>query len=462
MRRYSNGWLHGDFDAFIHLCFNTVNPGVAFAANWHITCIAEYLEAVRRGEIRRLIINLPPRSLKSVCVSVAWPAWLLAQNPAERVIVASYAGALAERHSLDARLVLQSDWYKDTFPYTRIARGENHKRKFTTTRRGFRFATSVGGSVTGEGGNFLIVDDPHNPSQATAAATRGIANRWFDHSFATRLNDKKNGAIVVVMQRLHPEDLTGHLLAKGGWERLSLPALAPRGVHLARGTFSYERKEGEPLHAAREDAELLAQAKRELGSLAFNAQYQQEPVAPEAGVVKLRWFIRDDAPPKPPCRIVQSWDTGIKAAQRNDPSACATFAQTQAGFHLLDMQVLREEYPGLKRALLALAAQWKPDAILIEDKASGQSLLQDVKRETALPVIGVRPAGDKLTRLAAVSALVEAGRVHLPRFAPWLAAFEEELAAFPNAPHDDQVDAFTQFLQWAKSHGAAEIRMREV
>ncbi len=159
-------------------------------------------------------------------------------------------------------------------------------------------------------------------------------------------------------------------------------------------------------------------------------------------------------------RIVQSWDTGIKVAAHNDPSTCATFVQTQEGYYLADMQVMREEYPALKRAIVQAAERCQSDAILIEDKASGQSLLQDLRRETALPLIGIHPAADKVTRLAAVSALVEAGRVFLPKQAPWLAAFEAELLAFPNVAHDDQVDAFTQFLQWAKAAPVGKMGMR--
>jgi predicted phage terminase large subunit-like protein len=453
--------IRNSFQTFIVQSFSTVNPGTPFLENWHIQCVAEHLEAVRRGELKRLIINLPPRALKSVCVTVAWPAFLLGHDPAERIIAASYASSLSVRHSLDTRLLLNAPWYRSAFPDTEIAPGENLKQKFTTTKRGFRFATSVGGSVTGEGGNILIVDDPHNPVQATGAATRQIANRWFDNSFATRLNDKRKGAIVVVMQRLHPEDLTGHLLGKGGWERLSLPAIAPRRMVIEYGPYVTVREEGDLLHPAREDAELIAQAKRELGSAVFNAQYQQEPLAQEGGIVKLHWFRRHEGGVRAE-RIVQSWDTGIKAGERNDPSACATFAVTREGYALLDMAVMREEYPELKRAAQALAGRWQPHAVLIEDKASGQPLLQDLRRETKLPLIGVRPAGDKVTRLAAVSALVEAGRVTLPREAAWLAAFEAELSAFPNTPHDDQVDAFTQFLQWIRGQGTAGAGMRRV
>ena len=170
-------------------------------------------------------------------------------------------------------------WYQEIFPGTRLTHDQNEKEKFVTTKRGQRIAVSVGGAATGEGGNILIVDDPMNPLQAGQRSLREAANRWFDHTFLTRL---------------HPEDLSGHLLHKGGWEVLSLPAIAPRLVAIRCGSFTKERARGEVLHEAREDTKMLEQMKRELGSANFNAQYQQAPVSEEEGVVKLGWFGRFD------------------------------------------------------------------------------------------------------------------------------------------------------------------------
>ncbi|MFK8040358.1 MAG: hypothetical protein AB8B67_03380 [Rickettsiaceae bacterium] len=155
--------LRKDFASFINKVFNTINPGLVFETNWHIDLIAEYLQAIQNGQIKRLIINIPPRNLKSICVSVAWPAWLLGHNPSKRIIVASYSQILSIKHSLDCRLILSSKWYQNIFPKTILSKSHNQKSKFLTTENGFRFATSIGGSVTGEGGDVLIVDDPHNP-----------------------------------------------------------------------------------------------------------------------------------------------------------------------------------------------------------------------------------------------------------------------------------------------------------
>lgn len=281
-----------DFCSFLRMVVATVSPGVKYQHNWHIEAIEAHLHACARGEIRKLIINMPPRMLKSITVSVAWPAWLLGQDAKTRIMVASYAQSLSVKHSLDTRLVMQSPWYRDIFPDTQLAHDQNEKDKFVTTKRGHRIATSVGGAATGEGGNILIVDDPLNPLQAKQRSMREAANQWFDHTFATRLDDKRNGAMVVVMQRLHAEDLSGYLLKKQGWTLLSLPAIAPVDSEIACRGFRYVRKQSEVLHAAREDVHMLEEMKRELGSANFNAQYQQAPLGEDEGMIKLSWFGR--------------------------------------------------------------------------------------------------------------------------------------------------------------------------
>lgn len=451
--------LKYDFSTFIGKTLSSVDPAARYQPNWHIDLIAEYLEAARHGEITRLIINMPPRSLKSVCVSVAWPAWLLGHNPSSRIMAASYASSLAVKHSIDCRSVIQSPWYRRVFPDVLLTRDQNEKFKFMTSARGFRFATSVGGSTTGEGGNFLIIDDPISPAQAQNAHWRDYVNRWFDHTFASRLNDKERGVIVLVMQRLHQRDLTGYLLAKGGWRHLCLPAVASTVEMHDFGNVHKKRAAGELLHARREGQALIERAKTELGSAAFTAQYQQKPLSDESAMVRSWWFKRYNAVPQSE-RIIQSWDTAIKSDSRHDASVCLTFGEWEGRSYLLDAQVMRAEYPELKRACFSLAEEWHPIAILIEDRASGQQLLQDGRHETFLPFIARMPKGDKVTRFAAVCALMEAGRVVLPEQASWLADFESELFAFPQGVHDDQVDALTQYLDWLRSYSWDKLRVR--
>jgi len=385
----------------------------------------------------------------------------LGNSPSARIMASSYSQILSLKHSMDCRLVMNSPWYHEIFPATKISHDQNEKAKFTTTERGFRFATSTGGTATGEGGDFLIVDDPHNPLQAASDVRRQSAIDWFDQTFMTRLNDKKRGVVIVVMQRLHTDDLTGHLLAKknGGWEHLCLPAVASSD----KSYFIYDKeiliKCGDFLHSKREGEAEIARAKQDLGSYAFAAQYQQEPVLLEGGMVNLDWFGRYNTRPDEGV-IIQSWDTAIKAGGNNDFSVCTTWQECEKGYYLLDVFKKRMEYPQLKRLSISLAEKWQPAAILIEDKASGQSLLQDLRRQSLLPVVAVMPRADKISRFAAVSALIEAGRVYLPHAAHWLVDAESEIMAFPSGVHDDIVDSLSQFLNWAraKSRRAPEIR----
>ena len=193
-----NEILKNDLSAFIYKSFNTINQGVKYKHNWHIDLIAEYLQEIEKGKIKRLIINMPPRSLKSVCISVAFPAWLLGKKPNSRIIVASYSEKLSLKHSTDCRLIVSSKWFQELFPEFQLNQSQNEKYKFATTQNGYRFATSVGGSLTGEGGDILIVDDPHNPQQVMSEKYRLKTLEWFSNTFVSRLNDKKNGIIIIV------------------------------------------------------------------------------------------------------------------------------------------------------------------------------------------------------------------------------------------------------------------------
>ena len=453
-RRLVSALYRQRLSAFTEKVFSIVSPGDKYLHNWHIELIGEYLEACSRREIKRLIINMPPRSMKSICVSVAWPAWLLGKNPAEGIVAFSYAQKLSFKHSMDTRLVMESPWYKALFPETRIAADQNAKEKFVTTRQGHRIASSFGASALGEGGNFLIVDDPLNPEEALSKVERNGANVWYDQNIPTRLNNKKEGVIAVCMQRLDAMDVTGHLLAKeAGYEHCLIPAICNTRTIIDFGRVHRVLEAGDILHAEREGLKELEATKRELGSYAFAGQYMQSPAPIEGGMVKYEWFGRYDQREQVYKRIIQSWDTAIKGADHNDPSVCLTFGETDNGCDLLDVLVARLEYPDLKRKVYRMAETFCPHAILVEDKGSGQQIIQDFRQESKLPVIGIMPHKDKITRLSAVSAMIEAGRVRLPKYASWLSDFETEILQFPAAAHDDQVDGISQYLDWSRGGG---------
>jgi predicted phage terminase large subunit-like protein len=445
--------LRNDLPAFIQRCFQTVAPGQRYLPNWHIEAIAHHLELCRTGRIRRLIITLPPRNLKSICASVAFPAFALGHDPALRIVCASYAQDLTIKHARDCRAVMESGWYRRLFPRTRIDPRKNTESEFETTARGHRFGTSVGGTLTGRGGNLFIIDDPMKPAEAMSEARRETVNQWFDATLSSRLDRKTEDAIVIVMQRLHVDDLVGHLLEKGeAWTRLDLPAIAeaPEAVPIGEGRI-HRRAAGELLHPEREPMAVLDGLKAAMGSQAFSAQYQQAPVPPGGALIRWSWFRSYPTLPKrcPGDRIVQSWDTASKAGMANDFSVCTSWLIRGKDYYLLEVLRQRLEYPELRRRIRTHAETHGAMTVLIEDAGSGTHLLQDLKREGKLRPIAIRPEADKITRMSAQSAVIEAGQVLLPASAPWLGEFQTEIMAFPYGRHDDQVDSLAQFLGWA-------------
>ena len=287
---YADAVSRTDLATYIQQCFEIVSPNQSYIGNWHIDLIAEHLQACFEGKISRLIINIPPRHLKSISVAVAFTTWLLGKNPSEQILCSSYSQRLAEQHSLDARAIVEHPWYQRVFPSTKLVHDQNTKAKFMTTKRGFRMATSVGGAAIGMGGNFLIVDDALSSEQAHSEIQRETANRWFDQTFTTRLNDKKGGCIIVVMQRLHENDLTGHLLRKGGWTHLCIPAIETEDKTYSIGDYSYDRREGELLHEARMGHDEMDREKNELGAYGFSGQYQQQPSPEGGGAFRKDWL----------------------------------------------------------------------------------------------------------------------------------------------------------------------------
>jgi len=446
--------LRSDLATFIHRAFQSLSPGQRYLHNWHIEAIAWHLQQCSTGAIKRLAIAVPPRYLKSICASVAFPAWALGRDPTMRIICASYSENLAGKHALDCRALMESAWYQRTFPNTRLSRQKNTELNFLTTRQGFRYATSVGGTLTGRGGNLIIIDDPIKPEDALYDSRRSNVNEWFDRTLYSRLDDKRNDVIIVIMQRLHIDDLIGYIQDKEPWVYLELPAIAEAEQQIAIGCNEvYTRQPGELLHAEREPKEVLDKIKLRLGSFNFSAQYQQAPVPLEGEIIKWEWFRSyAELPPRgPQDRIVQSWDTASKAEEISDFSVCTTWLMQGNNYYLLDVLRERLTYPDLKRRIIGQAQSFGADILIIEDKGSGTALIQDLQRETiaGLPhPIAYVPESDKVTRMHSQSAKIEGGHVCLPPKARWLEEFRIELLQFPHGKYDDQVDSLSQFLNW--------------
>jgi len=442
--------LADDLFAFVRKVFETIVPGEELSLNWHLRAMAYALERVLRGEIRRLIITVPPRSLKSITASVSFPAFVLGHDPTKKIVCVSYSSELAVKHANDCRAVMRAPWYQRIFPQTRLSTEKNTEMEVMTTKRGGRFTTSIGGTLTGRGGNIIIIDDPMKPADAMSEAVRKGVIHWFDSTLLSRLNTKAEDAIIVVMQRLHVEDLAGVLLEKGGWEHLDLPAIAeePQEVPVDPKR-TYRRKVGEVLDPVREPRSVLDELKASMGTMDFSAQYQQRPIPAEGNLIRREWLRYYDEPPRREPRdvIAISWDTAMKATEISDYSVATVWHFAGENCYLIGLVRGRYDYPTLKRLTLSIRQQFPDATVLIEDKGSGTSLIQDLRSE-GMSVINVSPVADKVSRLYSTQALFEAGSVLFPSEGWWLSDLISELLAFPSGRHDDQVDSLSQALTW--------------
>lgn len=453
-------FLRHDFMSFVVRSFYELNPQTLFSTSPHIEVLASKLESCRKGTTKRLNVNLPPRSLKSHTVSVALPAWLLGHDPASQIICCSYGQDLSDKLARDCRTVMASNFYQRLFPKTRLSPEKQSLSEFVTTAQGFRMSTSIGGVLTGRGADFIILDDPLKPDDALSETRRTSVNQWYDNTLLSRLNSKENGRIIIVMQRLHQDDLVGHVLGQGHWEVISFPAIAETDeIHLIEsplGRRRFVRKAGDALQPERESKATLLNIRRTIGEYNFASQYQQDPMPLGGVMVKTDWLKRYDDGSRPSsfsC-VLDSWDTANKSGELNDFSVCTTWGAYDSHYYLIDVFRKRLNFPDLKRAVMDQAQRHSADAILIEDKASGTQLIQELQREG---VIGLKPydpppGSDKILRLDAQTALFEGGRVLLPVSAPWLEDYVRELTAFPGSKYDDQVDSTTQALDHLKKN----------
>jgi predicted phage terminase large subunit-like protein len=450
--------MRSDFHGFIERSFYELNPDTEFMNNWHLHVIAYELEQVRLGHIKRLIINVPPRSLKSHCATVAFPAFVLGHEPSSQIICASYAQDLSNKLAADCRMLMMSKMYKLIFT-TRVTSQRPPLQEFATTRKGFRLATSVGGVLTGRGAEYLIVDDPLKPDEALSEVGRQKVNDWYDHTLLSRLNDKRNGRIIIIMQRLHENDLVGHVLDKEEWRVLRFPAIADEDEsYTIRTRFgdevTYHRHKGEVLHPEREDRETLDKTALIMGSYNFAGQYLQAPCPPGGGMIKGSWFKTYTLHDQPDTWnfVFQSWDTANKPTELSDYSVCTTWGVKKKDLYLLNVYRKRVDYPTLKRAVIDQAELWGATITLIEDKGSGTPLIQDLNYDGMYGIKGYElpPGQDKITRMHSASSMIENGFVYLPEKAEWLSEYLHELKVFPHGKHDDQVDSTSQALDWMK------------
>ncbi len=440
-----------DFQSFLRKCFATVAPGKTFLDSWHLGSMAHELSEVTAGRTTRLIINVPPRSLKSISVSVAYVAFRMGHDPGLKVIVVSHAAELARQHARDFRQIVESDWYRAVFPDFKVAAVGDRLYETLTTKNGYRLATSVGASVTGKGADLIIVDDPNKAQDVQSEARRREVNGYFDLTLYTRLDNKQTGAIIVVMQRLHADDLVGHIEETELWTKLAIPAIEVEDCDYRTGPSPrdiYRRAAGEILQPERDSQEVLDRSRAVMGSMAFEAQYQQNPIPAEGNIIKRSWIRHYNVAPSEFELIIVSWDTATTIGEGADYSVGTVWGLYHSQFFLLDVVRGRIEAPDLRRLVEGTELKWQAHVSIIEKTGIGHALLQDIRRTMSIRPILIAPKYDKLSRLVAQSPKFEAGQVFLPHEAPWLGTYISELLAFPFGRHDDQVDSSSQALKY--------------
>jgi predicted phage terminase large subunit-like protein len=444
--------------AFIKHAWRAITPSHIFVDNWHITSICAHLEAVTRGEILRLVINIPPRFTKSTIVSVMWPVWVWLQDATKRFLTGSHKDSLAIRDMRLSRILINSPWFQKGWAGKfMFSADQNQKQRYENDQHGVRLCFGMNSGVTGEGGDILIVDDPHKAQEGMFSQTaRQNVIDMFDQELSTRLNDPKKSAIVIIMQRLHEDDLTGHVLGGGGWEHLCFPMEyePARKCVTCLGVQDIRTRPGELLCDDRFGREYVDDQKRNrLGTYGVSGQYQQAPVPAGGGIIKLDWFRYYGILPSNSQRVevVQCWDTAQKANELlNCPWVCGTWIRTATGYYLADVYREWLTYPQGKRMVKSMAEKWTPNAIVIEDKSTGSSLIQELSDGT-LPVVPFEPEGDKITRLSVESPTIEAGNVWLPESAGWLPDFLSEIGSFPLSSTMDQADMLSMALKYFRT-----------
>ena len=474
---------------FVRQAWPVPEPETPFVEGMHVRAVCDHLQAVAEARIRNLIVNIPPGHAKSLLTAVFWPAWRWIDHPEARWLFSRYREPLATRDSVKCRRLIESPWYQERWgDRYQLSDDQNQKSRFENTRMGYRVVVPMSAG-TGERGDYVVVDDPHSVDQAESDTERRSAIEWWNGSMATRLNDFGTGHKIVIMQRLHEADLSGDLLAKGGWELLCLPEeFEPeRRCITSIGWSDPRQQSGELLWPDKVSQADLERLQGQLGSYRYAAQYQQRPAPAEGGLFKRCWWrywspAHSHLPPVSvrmpdgevrsipvvplPDRfdqVVQSWDLAFKDLATSDYVVGQVWAAVGADRFLLDQRRERMDMPRTVEAIRALSEKWPQGAAKwVEDRANGPAVIASLQHEIA-GLIAVNPEGGKIARAAAVSPQIEAGNVYLPHpaIAPWVEGLVEECTSFPNAAHDDQVDALTQALNRLRGVSSAIYTMAE-
>lgn len=450
---------------FVVGAWDVLEPQTQLLWSWHHDLICEYLMAAERGEIRRLIINIAPRSTKSLLATVSFPDWIWTHTPSARFLFGSYAETLATKHSLLRRNLIESDWFQRGWGHKFQLSGDlNKKTEFANNKTGQMKSAGIKGAITGEGGDYILIDDPHNPKGAESDADREATLQNFDLAWSNRLNNKKTGRIILIMQRLHHQDLTGHLIAKDlGYEIVKIPSVCEKKTIVTFPISGREliREPGDLMHPDRDGHDELEQAKKDLGSYGFAGQHQQEPSPRSGGIIKRAWIkyykeLPDDLEEK----IIVA-DLTFKDAKSSDFTVVEVWGRKGSSLYLIDQIRDRMGFPAQVQAIKTMAAK-HPDVIakVIEEAANGAAVIQTLQGEI-MGIVPFKPQTSKDARLAAVSPIYEAGNVYYPdpSIAPWIGTNVEELVSFPTASHDDTVDCASLAIMRLRETSSKRLEM---
>lgn len=439
-----NAIMRTDFYSFYRKFFIEYT-GEAFDDSEVIKYLCDIAQQIADGNKKRIIINVPPRLGKSLIFSVALPAYILGRNPREKIIAVSYSQDLSKEFSSKCSKLMKMPFYKELFPETIIDSQKDTEEYFRTISGGYRFATSISGTLTGFGGNFILLDDPMKAQDALSEQKRTSHINGIVSTLFSRLDNKKEGSIVVIMQRLHLDDLTGFLEQAGGWEIISLPAIAETDEkHFFSDGRVFTRKPGEVLLPNREPLEILNEIRKYMNDYNFSAQYQQNPIPAKGNIIDFDNFARYDELPEDG-KYIQSWDIAFKTGDKNDYSVCITAQLHKNKIYITDIYRDKLDFENLFAQITCKSILAKRCPVIIESTNSTLHLIEELKTRN-LNIIPYQPRGSKEERAHNASFDIASGKVLLPREARWLEDFKREVITFPNGRHDDQVDALTQLI----------------
>ena len=435
--------------AFYRYAFPVLVPEAKFIDAWHFRVLATALQKVVTGETRRLLIAVPPRHGKSRLASVALPSWILGRDPTAKIICASYGQDLARDFALRSRELINSRQCQAIFPSLALERGGQGLEELRTTQKGYRLATSVQGVVTGKGADYIIIDDAIKAADATSDVVRNQVYEWVKTTLMSRFDRPSEGRMVVIMQRLHMDDLIGRLRDEGGWTVLEMPGegVERQNFDLGDGRI-WDFQPGELLYPEVFDETALKQLRYDLGEAAYNAQILQRPTPPGGHLFKLKHFQRYDKLPATFESIVQSWDPAIVDGEDTAFTVCTTWGIVGHKLYLIDVFRKRLQFYQIEKVVLSLREKFNATHVIIEAAGVGVALVNALLRleGSRAWLTWTEPRLSKLERAMEQTPKIERRRVYLPMIANWLATFEAEVAQFPLSRFADQVDSMVHFL----------------